>query len=50
MSNKKSSGRKTSKPEKVNRELRRQRTLNIIFLIFCAIMILSLIISAVAKY
>jgi len=50
MANKKSLQKSGPKPEKMNREARRRRTANIVFLIICGLMILSLIITAVAKF
>ncbi len=44
------SSKKSARPEKMSREARRARTLNVIFLVICAIMILSLLISAVARF
>jgi len=49
MANKKSASRSGGKPDKINREERHRRTVNIIFLVICGLMILSLIITAVAK-
>ncbi len=42
---------KTSmKSGKMNRDVRRVRTMNIIFLVICAILILSMLLAAVAKF
>ena len=50
MAEKKPTKRKTApQPAKVNREARRARTMNIIFLVITAIVIFSMIAMAVAK-
>ena len=51
MVEKKSTKVKTaSKPVKMSREVRRVRTMNVIFLVITAILILSLVWSAFAKF
>jgi predicted nucleic acid-binding Zn ribbon protein len=51
MAEKKSTkGKADSKPVKVNREARRVRTMNIIFLVITAILILSMILAAVGRF
>ncbi|MGD0879026.1 MAG: hypothetical protein ABSA01_12895 [Anaerolineales bacterium] len=51
MSEKKSTkGKAESKPVKVGREARRVRTMNIIFLVITAILILSMILAAVGRF
>jgi predicted nucleic acid-binding Zn ribbon protein len=50
MAEKKSSkGKTASKPEKLGRDARRMRTMNIIFLVISAILIFSMIMAAVVK-
>ena len=43
-------GKTASKPVKMSREVRRVRTMNVIFLVITAILILSLVWSAFAKF
>ncbi len=43
-------GKTESKPAKVGREARRVRTMNIIFLVITAILILSMVLAAVGKF
>ncbi len=51
MAEKKSSkGKSASKPAKMGREARRVRTMNVIFLVITAILILSLVWSAFGKF
>jgi predicted nucleic acid-binding Zn ribbon protein len=42
--------KKASKPVKMGREARRMRTMNIIFLVITAILILSMILAAVGRF
>ncbi len=50
MPKKKTSSKAGGKPERMSREARHRRTVNVIFLAFCVLMILSLIITAFAKF
>ena len=51
MAGKKSTKVKTApKPEKMGREARRVRSMNVIFLVITAILILSMIFMAVGRY
>jgi predicted nucleic acid-binding Zn ribbon protein len=51
MAEKKSTkGKSTSKPAKMGREARRVRTMNVIFLVITAILILSLVWSAFGRF
>jgi hypothetical protein len=50
MPNKKSNDKARAKPGKVNREVRRRKTANIVFLVLCAILILSMLLAAVVKF
>jgi hypothetical protein len=43
-------GKPAAKPAKMSSDVRRVRTMNIIFLIITAILILSMILAAVSKY
>ncbi len=38
------------KPGKMNRDVRRVRTMNTIFLVICAILILSMLLAAVSRF
>jgi len=51
MAEKKSTKSKTaSKPEKMGRDARRVRLMNVIFLVITAILILSMILAAVSRF
>jgi hypothetical protein len=50
MANKKSSPKSGARPQKANRDLRYRRTINIIFLVISALLILAMILSAVVKF
>jgi predicted nucleic acid-binding Zn ribbon protein len=50
MATKKSTSKTTTKSGKMSRDVRRMRTINIIFLVISALLILSMILAAVAKF